>query len=152
MPKKTNAERVLSCIARHPDWNDIRVAKSLALPIGFTRSAMRGDPISEAFAFSVSPGRASGGIISLGAVREKLDTRAAILREISALPADQLIEDREMRQRACGHDANRFRRTVENNADFFRQYRIRLRLDEGEARWYWGRAETISEATRLRDM
>ena len=151
MPKKSNAERVLTCIAKHPDWDVVRVANSMCISREFVRSIMRGEPVAE----EGSPQalcRASGAVITLGAVREKLDTRAAIIKEISALPTDELIEDREMRQRACGHDATRFRRTVENNADFFRQYRIKLRLDEGEGRWYWGRAETVAEALRLREM
>lgn len=147
MPKQTNAERVLACIARNPDWNDVRIANSLALPIAFIRSIMRGDPITE----TAAP-PASGGVVTLASIREKLDTRAAIVREINTLAPDQLIDEREMRTRACGHDQSRFRRTVENNADFFRQYRIKLRLDEGEARWYWARAETIAEATRIKDM
>uniref|UniRef100_A0A6H1ZDZ2 Uncharacterized protein n=1 Tax=viral metagenome TaxID=1070528 RepID=A0A6H1ZDZ2_9ZZZZ len=53
--------------------------------------------------------------MSLSAIREKLDTRVAILREVAALPADQLIDERELRTCAAGTDANRFRRTVENN-------------------------------------
>ena len=150
MPKKSNAERVMECIAKHPDWDDVRVANSMCISRNYVRSIMRGEPVVEP-GEQQAPARSSGCIITLGAVREKLDTRAAIMKEISALPADELIEDREMRQRAIGHDATRFRRTVENNADFFRQYRIKLRLDEGEGRWYWGRAETIAEALRLRE-
>jgi hypothetical protein len=150
MPKQSSLDRVVACIARHPDWDEIRIANSLAISRHFVRSVMRGESPVDLPALPC-PARASAGVVSLAAVREKLDTRSAIIREISALPGDQLIEDRELRQKACGHDANRFRRTVENNADFFKQYRVKLRLDEGEARWYWGRAETIAEALRLRD-
>jgi len=150
MPKQPNAQRVMACIARNPEWNDVRIANSLALSIHYVRAVMRGENPADTTALPDQP--RSAGVVSLSSIREKLDTRAAILREVATMPTDQLIEEREMRQRVCGHDANRFRRTVENNADFFKAYRIKLRLDEGEARWWWARAETVAEALRLRDL
>jgi len=143
----TSEERIIKCLQRHPDWSDKRIRNSLDISINLVRAVREGTPIPEQPVVHVRP-----GIVSLSAVREKLDTRAAILREVSSLPTDQLIDERELRQRAAGNDANRFRRTVENNGDMFRAYRIKLRLDEGDARWYWGRSETVAEAQRLRDL
>jgi len=143
-----DVERVVRCLSRHPDWADKRIRNSIGVPIETVRAVRNGLPIP-APGEQVDP--KPTGTVSLSVVREKLDTRAAILREITALPADQLIDERELRQRAAGRDANRFRRAVENNGDLLRAYRIKLRLDEGDPRWYWGQAETIAEAQRLRD-
>ena len=147
----TDTERIIRCIERHPGWTDKQVRNSLDIRIDTIRAVRMGLPAPLATDHPPASTR-PGGIVSLSAIREKLDTRAAILREVAALPADQLIDERELRTRAAGTDANRFRRTVENNGDLFRAYRIKLRLDEGEPRWYWGQTETVAEAQGLRDL
>lgn len=91
--------------------------------------------------------------VTLTAIREKLDIGEAIKREITKIPKGKLISEDEMCRRTSGKDRNRFRRAVDNNADFFRAHRVKLRLDEGgDGKFYWGQAADVAEAVALRDM
>ena len=94
----------------------------------------------------------TSGFVSLEKIKTKLDIAAAILRELETVPKGTLIAEQELCQRAAGQDRNRFRRAVENGEDTFRTRRVRLKLDEGEARWFWGHAEDIAEALKIRDL
>jgi len=101
-------------------------------------------------AVSTAPVRPEGaGFVMLAKVIEKYDIAAAIRRELAVLPKGRLILETELCQKTAGTDRNRFRRTVENNAEAFRAYRIKLRLDDGEPKWYWGGMSDIEEATRI---
>ena len=143
------ADRIAACIARHPDWNDKRVAKAIACRMHEVEAVRAGNPASEPEPRSTPK---AVGIVTLDTVREKLDIRAAIHRETLRIRPGQLVEEREMRARTAGNDAARFRRAVENHEDEFAPFRLKLRLTDGEARWWWGRADTVAEAAKIRDM
>jgi hypothetical protein len=112
------------------------------------RAVREGRPVEE------HPGQEKPvvGVITLDAVRARYDIAAAIKRELAKLKPGALILETEMRQRAAGRDANRFRRTVDN-AEEFKANRIKLQLDPdgGEAAWYWGDNSTIAAAIKVRD-
>ena len=93
----------------------------------------------------------ASGLINLSQVIERYDIASAIRREIAALPKGRLILETELCQKTAGTDRNRFRRTLDNNADGFKAFRILLKLDEGEKKWYWGSISDISEALKIRD-
>ena len=93
----------------------------------------------------------ASGLINLSQVIERYDIASAIRREIAALPKGRLILETELCQKTAGTDRNRFRRTLDNNADGFKAFRILLKLDEGEKKWYWGSVLDISEALKIRD-
>jgi hypothetical protein len=148
----TNEDRIKACIGRHPDWDDYRVSHSLSIPLGDVANARAGLPIAPMLEPSGS-GIAGPGFISLDSVIRRYDIRAAILREVAALPEGKLIAEAELCTRAAGTDKNRFRRTVENNPDTFNPLRIKLKLDTGnEGKWYWGKAQDISAALQIRDL
>ena len=155
-----NEERIKACIARHPDWDSGRVANSLAVKIAEVE-AIRGPVIPVRPGETIYPGHpkadppapAAAGLISLEKVKARYDIKAAIFREIGKLGKGKLISENDLAQRAAGNDRNRFRRTVENNADDFEPHRIKLRLDDsGDGKFYWGRREDIGEAKRIRDL
>jgi hypothetical protein len=63
-----------------------------------------------------------------------------------------LVES-DLRGLVAGTDQNRFRKTLDNFSDEFKRFRIKLKLDDSsDGKWYWGRAEDIEEAIRLRDL
>ena len=93
----------------------------------------------------------ASGLINLSQVIEKYDIASAIRRELATLPKGRLILETELCQKTAGTDRNRFRRTVENNADGFRAFRILLKLDEGEKKWYWGSISDVEQALKIRD-
>jgi hypothetical protein len=93
----------------------------------------------------------SSGIITLEKIKNRFDIAAAIIRELEKVEKGTLILETELCQRAAGYDKQRFRRTIENNEELFRPHRVRLKLDEGDAKWYWGSKEDIAEAIKERD-
>jgi hypothetical protein len=97
------------------------------------------------------PAQAPGaGFVTLAQVIEKYDVAAAIRREIAQLPKGRLLLEQELFQRTAGTDRSRFRRTVENNAEAFRPFRIKLRLErDEEPKWYWADPDTIGKAMKL---
>ena len=155
MPKPSPVEdRLRACLASHPDWTVERIAASI---VGSTRAMVRamiaGEPLPETVTAIVEEAKkAEVGTISLAQVRARYDIAASIKRELAKLKPGALILEAEMRQRAAGRDANRFRRTVDNTEEF-KVNRIKLQLDPegGEAAWYWGDVSTISAAIKVRD-
>ena len=95
----------------------------------------------------------AAAFVSLSSIREKLDIAEAIKREIQKIPKGKLILEDEMCRRTAGKDRNRFRRAVDNNAEFFRAHRVKLKLDDGgEGKFFWGQDADIAEAVRIRDL
>jgi len=95
----------------------------------------------------------NSGYISLDAVCKKFDVKGAILREIGKIPKGKLIAETEFCARTAGKDRNRFRRCLDNNADEFRPYRIKLTIDDSsDGKYFWGRGEDIEQALRMRDL
>lgn len=143
--KMTPHERIIGCIQRNPDWPDWRIAKSADVHVNDVRAIKSGT--------AIAPPPENAGLISLEKVINHYDIKTAIKRELLALPRGQLIIESELCIKAAGSDRNRFRRTVENNADEFRAYRVKLKLDDSsDGKWYWGNPEDIAEAQRIRDL
>jgi hypothetical protein len=150
----TFEERIKAGIARHPERNDRLIAKSIrGITVAMVRAVRAGEPLPETVTAIVEEAKkAEVGTISLAQVRARYDIAASIKRELAKLKPGALILEAEMRQRAAGRDANRFRRTVDNTEEF-KVNRIKLQLDPegGEAAWYWGDVSTISAAIKVRD-
>jgi hypothetical protein len=142
----TIEDRIKGCVERHPDWDDARVSNAIA---GSSVAAVRLVRAGETVPAEDKP---APGVITLDAVRARYDVAAAIRRELDRLKPGALVLEAEMRQRAAGKDANRFRRAVEN-APEFKANRIKLQLDPDvkEGAWYWGTASTIAAAIKVRD-
>jgi hypothetical protein len=85
-------------------------------------------------------------------VREKYDVAAAIEKAVGDIPKGKLISDNEMCSRTCGTDRSRFRRCLDNNAPRLNRFRIKLKLDDGDQKYYWGREVDIKEAGRLKEL
>lgn len=150
-------EKIRRCIERHPDWGNVRIAGSIGTRAGNVQAFREGKQLTARvdvpIASTASPSPiVESGLVSLEKVILKYDIRSAILRELAQIPKGKLISEVELCQRAAGTDKNRFRRTVENNEAEFRPFRIRLKLDEGEARWYWADSSTVEAAQRMRDL
>jgi hypothetical protein len=141
-------EKIKSCISRHPEWDDRRVSRNAhGSTLAMVAAVRAGQPIEEP-----PSDMPCAGTISLDAIRSRYDIAAAIRRELTKLKPGALITENEMRQRAAGKDASRFRRTWENNEEF-RANRIKLKLnpDDGEGTWYWADGPTVALALKLRD-
>jgi hypothetical protein len=138
---------------RHPDWTDPRISNSLSrwhISVKEIKLVREGQLVPNALPEKKPD---AGGIVKLSKVIERYDVRSAIIRELAKLPRGSLIAESEFCVRAAGTDRNRFRRTVENNADEFRPYRIKLRLEvSSEDKWYWGHPEDIAEAQRIKEL
>lgn len=150
-------ERIKRCIDRHPDWDDKRIAKTSGARYADVEAVRRGEPVPnkgtpEAVSFvELTPPPPS--VVTLAAIREKLDVAAMIRRELGKVGRGQLLPEDELCRLTAGRDRNRFRRAVENNPEEFRAHRIRLRLDEStDGKWYWGRKDDVAEALRIRDL
>ncbi len=145
----TIEERIKAGIARHPERDDRAISKPIrGATVAMVRAVREGRPVET----PPAEDKPAAGVITLDAVKARYDIAAAIRREIGKLKPGALILESEMRARAAGKDANRFRRTVENNEEF-KANRIKLQLDPegGEGVWYWGDASTISAALKVRD-
>lgn len=163
----TTAEKIKRALAKHPDWEDNRIQKTTGGRMAWIRAMRDGtDPatfhepspgerdhsagiriLSPAFPV---PAGTAGGLISLSRIVEKFDIRAAILREIAALPEGELIPEKELCQRTAGKDQSRFRRCVENNGVEFKPHRVKARLDDSaDGKWLWGRAKDIEAARAI---
>ena len=94
----------------------------------------------------------SGGVITLEKIKNRFDISSAIMRELEKVEKGTLISEAELCQRAAGYDKNRFRRCVENGEELFRMRRVKLKLDEGDPKWFWGSVEDIEAATKMRDL
>jgi hypothetical protein len=102
-----------------------------------------------------NPLRPGIGEVTLEKVRERFDIKAAIYRELEALPRGTLLVESELCQRVAGNstlDRARFQRVVENNEAEFRSRRMRMRLRrDGDEKWYWGHEDDIAAAVAIRD-
>jgi hypothetical protein len=152
----TLEDRIKSCISRHPDWDDRRIASAIR---GSSRTAVRavraGRPIpEEVHGWPLEPAGQDpeAGHLTLADVRKRYDTAQAIRDEILAAKPGILISERELCLKVCGRDMARFRRAVENAEDL-KGCRVKLRLDteSREGIYYWGRKADVAEAIRLRD-
>lgn len=147
-------EKIKRAVDRHPDWTDNRIQKSAGGSQAMVRAVRAGEPLPPTVADArpalpayKPTGGNGGGLISLARIVEKFDIRAAILREIAALPEGELIPEKELCLRTAGKDQNRFRRCVENFGDEFKPLRVKARLDDAsEGKWLWGRAKDIEVA------
>ena len=145
-------------VQNHPDWPVERLRNALRawrVPTAEVRAELARQGIA---AKGPSPRAdkptvktASGRVVTLAAIRERFDVLAAVKRAVAALGDGELIEEADLRERVAGRDATRFRRAVENNAEAVEPLRVRLRLNDGEPRWYWGRPATVAEAAKWRD-
>lgn len=151
----TLEQRIKNAIAKHPDWDNARMASAIR---GSTRAAIQrvreGLPIIEGVRVrpaAEEPAPAAGQV-SLAQVRHRYDIASRIRAEIEALPQGALILERELCAKTAGKDAARFRRTVENAEDL-KGYRVKLKLDpdQPEGAFYWGKLLDVREAQRLRD-
>jgi len=148
----SNEDRVKLCIKRHPDWPDGRISNSLNIRMKEIEAIRLGIPVASQES-AAAPVAGVGAAVSMSDVRQKLDTAAAIRREIVAIKRDHLVPEEELCRLTAGRDRNRFRRAVDNNPELARAHRIKLRLDEStEGKFFWGHAEDITEAARLRDL
>jgi hypothetical protein len=147
--------RIQAALLRNPARDDKHVAKAINVPVAAVRVIRAGGHLEEErmTPAEVDPGIPIGGFVSLDKVRARYDISAAIERELAALPRGRLVLEADLCQRAAGTDRNRFRRTVENNEARFGANRIKLRLDDSsDGRWYWGHADDVAEAARIRDL
>lgn len=143
------ANRIAACIAKHPDWTDKRVTCAIVgAHIADCAAVRAGNPISVPQA---TP--AATGVIDLEQVRRHYDLFSKIQQEIKGIPHGKLIAEDELRQRVAGSDRNRFRRTVENNLDALKTYRVKLKLEEGtDGKVFWGNVEDVAAALKMRDL
>ena len=148
-------EKIRRCIERNSTWDDKRIANSVGCRRPLIQAFREGRSLSipdpAAITLNSAP-PVESGLISLDKVLQRYDIRAAILRELAHIPKGKLISEVELCQRAAGTDRNRFRRTVENNEAEFRPFRILLKLDESDKKWYWASPETVEAAQRMRDL
>lgn len=91
------------------------------------------------------------GVVTLEKVKARYDIKSAILRELAKIEPGTLLSEAELCIRAAGTDKNRFRRAVENNTEAFEAHRVRLQVEQGEPRWYWGNAKDVAMAAEIRD-
>ena len=152
----TLEEKIRGCIERHPDWDTARIAKSCGAHHGEVDAVRRGEQVPDPGTAKQypkqEPASAPAGI-SLAAVKQRFDIAGAISRAVKEIRRGTLLPEDELCRLTAGRDRSRFRRAVENNPELSRAHRVRLRLDDSsEGKFYWGHAEDIAEAIRLRDM
>lgn len=131
--------------------NTVKAGREAGKQRVFCRSCRRRMAVGEKITMKPEAQLTSGGTVSLDKVRSRYDTVALIVREIQAIPAGELMPERELCRRSVGTDACRFRRTVENNMDRFREHRVKLKLDEGEPKWFYGQTQDVKAAEAMRD-
>jgi len=146
MPYFSLEEKIRRCAGRHPDWPAWRIAKT----VGTTKAEV--DRVLEGKENVTPPVSPENCYVSIEKIRMKYDIKSAIYRELSNIPRGKLISEAELCFRTAGTDRARFRRVVENNEEEFRRFRIKLRLDDGEPKWFWGHPDDIAEAIRIRDL
>lgn len=144
-------DRIKACIARHPDWDADRVNNSIAgSNMAMIRAIMAGGAVPVESTTVLKP--ESSAYVSLDKIRARYDIAAAIEKELLKLPGGKLILESEFCQRVAGYDKNRFRRCVENNEERYAHRRVKLRLDDGDPKWFWGNREDVEAAQRMRDL
>jgi hypothetical protein len=130
-------------------------AKRIGVALGLTQTQvegrfkrLRGKPLPPTAAPTQAP--ETIGVVNLGQIIKQYDTHDAILRELAAIPPENVVEQSELVRRSCGSDRARFNRCVELHSEEFKNYRIQMKLSEGrESRWYWGRPEFITKVRSL---
>jgi len=154
----TLTERIRACMEKHPEWTDRRVSGSIrGATLTSVHNVRAGVPIQEQEEkegdVTKEEKQSVSGIISLDVVRLRYDTLASIRRELKKIPFGKIIPERELCFRSAGKDNARFRRTVENNIEEFKNNRVKLKLDQeaSDGQWWWGSAGDVKEAIRLRD-
>jgi hypothetical protein len=150
----TLEERIKGSVSRHPDWDDRHVSRTIrGATLAVVKAVREGRPVVPPPVIEDPVESAEVGTITLAQVRARYDVAAAIRDYVAGLKPGALKLEREVCQQTAGKDATRFRRTVDNNADEFRAFRIKLKLDQDqpEGSWFWGNKETIAEALKLRD-
>ncbi len=155
----TIEERIKRCLSRHVEWEDVRTAKSVGCRVADVRRVREATDsvpfIPDKAKAKASPepiSETAPGLISLATVREKYDVASAIEKAVLGIPKGKLISDSEMCARVCGSDRARYRRCLDNFAARLNPFRIKLKLDDGEPKYYWGRRSDIQEASRLREL
>jgi hypothetical protein len=148
VPTKTDSDRILACLIRHPGWSSCRVAKSLGVLTGTVDVVKASSPQPPTEAPPEQNNFAS--MVSIDKIVTRYDIKSAILRELSKIPMGTLVEESEFCKRTAGSDRNRFRRTVENNPELFKRNRVKVRLKDGEeGRWWWGRDTDIDKVIAI---
>lgn len=147
----TQEERIRRCIAKHPDWTDARIQNSVKGRMELIQAVRAGvSPTLQTGESKPLEGNGNAALVSLDKIIARYDIKGAILRVIGELPKGKLIVEAELCQRTAGSDRNRFRRTVENNQEEFKAFRIKLRLDESaEGKWFWGHVSDIEQAQKI---
>jgi hypothetical protein len=88
------------------------------------------------------------GFVSIKDIRAKYDTRSAILEKMKVIPRGEFLPESEFSALVSGSDRGRFRRCVDLYSSEFSSYRIKMKLTEGEPKWYWGHPDDIIEARK----
>ncbi len=91
-------------------------------------------------------------LVDLNKVYEFYSVEEAIMRGIDNIPEGKLILETEFIKVICRKDFCKFHRFVSSNEEKFGKYRIKLKLDFGDSKWYWGKENTVLEAKRIRDL
>lgn len=149
------SEKIKACLQRHPDWETRRIAKAIGARLGEVEAARCGaGAVPKTGTPEVFPEHTPApASVSLASIRERLDIAAAITRALSSVKRGTLLPEDELCRMTAGRDRNRFRRAVDNHPDLARAHRVKLRLDDAtDGKYYWGRADDVQEAIRLRDM
>lgn len=143
--QETIVGRLKACIAKHPDWDDTQVLRSIRGSRKPMISALRAGqaPI-------LSEPTPKMVLLSLAKVKFRYDVLAAIQREMLNIPRGKFILEDDLRQLAAGKDRNKFRKVVENNIDLFRPLRVKITMDDVE-RWYWGHRDDVAEVVSLKE-
>lgn len=140
------------CLNKHPDWTLRRISNATGCSVVVIREAIEKlglgesrDVIIQQRIYNTEPS------VSLSQLEKRYDIRAAIKVALGNLPEGRLILESEMSQRVVGDERNRFRWFLDTNLAEYQDYRIKLRLDGGPARWYWGTKDTIKKARIIVD-
>ena len=91
-------------------------------------------------------------LVDIGKVRERYDIDDAILRGVNEIPEGKLILETEFIRLVCHQNYVTFHRYINSNESKFSKYRLKLKLDYGDPKWYWGRESTIKEAKRIKEI
>jgi len=156
MPKTSPVEdRLRTCLTKHPEWTDERIAAAI---VGSRREMVRamraGEPLPETVTtiVEVTPkGQLTSGVtlISLDDIKRKYDLYAQILEVICDLPSGQVISETDLRTCVQSPDPLRFRRTIEAHEKELEPYRIMLKYKSSEARYHYAKPEVISDLRNI---
>ncbi len=146
--RKTLEEKIRGSIARHPDWDDRHVAKSV---LGSTKAMVlavrEGRPISESIPLPAAPAQLSPNVtlVSVDDIKRKYDMFGAIMDIIKNLPPGQVITEADLKQSIDQPDPFRFKKTMEAHEKELDPYRIMLKYRGSEAKYHYGKPEVIAD-------